>query len=81
MESGIRCKKFPRRLNRALQQFCPSCMFLRIRHCCFSFFLFSSGFALERKKQIPFIAGSLRTGARAVKGGGMSRLLERSGNP
>ena len=81
MERGVSGEKFPRRVDRAAQQFSPSCMFLRIRHCCFSFFHFSSGFVLEKKKQIPFIAGSLRTGARAVKGGGMSRLLERSGNP
>jgi hypothetical protein len=81
MESGIRCKKFPGRVDCAVEQFPPSRMFFRIRHCCFSFFLFSSGFILEKKKQIPFIAGSLRTGARAVKGGGVGRLLERSGNP
>ena len=81
MKSGVSGEKFHRRVYRAVQQFSPSCMFLRIRHCCFSFSFSSSGFVLERKKQIPFIAGSLRAGARAVKGGGMGRLLERSGNP
>jgi hypothetical protein len=81
MEGGVRGEKFPGRVDRAVQQFSPSRMILCIRHCCFSFFLFSSGFVLERKKQIPFIAGSLRTGARAVKGGGIGRLLERSKNP
>ena len=81
MESGICGVKFSRCVDRAVQQFPPSRMFLRVRHFCFPFFAFSSGFVLERKKQIPFIAGSLRTGERAVKGGGVSRLLERSGNP
>jgi hypothetical protein len=47
----------------------------------FSFSFFRAVVLLEKKKQIPFIAGSLRTGARAVKGGGVSRLLERSENP
>src|SRR6266404_3989832 len=55
--------------------------YLSLSFLLFSFFSFSSGFAARKKKQIPFIAGSLRTGACAVKGGGVSRSLERIGNP
>jgi hypothetical protein len=81
VESSVGGEKFSRRVDRTVQQFFPSCMFLLIRHSSFSFFLFRAVLLLEKKKQIPFIAGSLRTGARAVKGGGVSRSLERSGNP
>jgi hypothetical protein len=56
---------------------CSGGVFLCIRHCSFSFFpfLFSSGFPIRKKKQIPFIAGTLRTGACAVKGGGVKRFI------
>jgi hypothetical protein len=81
MESGVSRQQFSRRVDRAVKQLCPSFVIVCIRHCRFSFFPFSSGFAARKKKQIPFIAGSLRTGARAVKGGGVCRSLEKSGNP
>jgi hypothetical protein len=47
----------------------------------FLLFLFRAVLLLEKKNQIPSIVGSLRTGARAVKGGGVCRSLEKSGNP
>ena len=81
MEGRVCSQQFSRREDRAVKQFCPSFLIRCIRHCGFSFFLFRAVLLLEKKKQIPFIAGSLRTGARAVKGGGVSRLLERSENP
>ena len=81
MESGVSGQQFSRRVDRAVKQFCPSFMIVVYSSLSFLLFPFSSGFAARKKKQIPFIAGSLRTGARAVKGGGVCRLLEKSGNP
>jgi hypothetical protein len=42
----------------------------------FLLFFFRAVLLLKKKKQIPFVVGSLRASARAVKGGGVSRLLE-----
>jgi hypothetical protein len=50
VERGAGGEKFSRPVDCAAQQFSPSQMVLGIRHDCFSFFIFSSSFVLERKK-------------------------------
>src|SRR5712664_3714390 len=77
MESGVSGQQFPRRVDGAVKQLCPSFMIVCIRHCRFSFFPFSSGFAARKKKQIPFIAGSLRTRARRQGRRGMPFIGEK----
>jgi hypothetical protein len=72
MESGVGGEQFPRRMNRAVQQFCPSCVFLRIRHWV-SPLLFSSGFAARKKE-----ANSLHSGLIA---NGLARRQGRRGEP
>ena len=56
MGSAVGGEQLSRRMNRAVQQFSPSCVFLRIRHYG-SLLFFSSGFA-SRKKE----ANSLHSG-------------------
>ncbi len=50
MESGVSGEKFSRRVDRAVQQFSPSCMFLRYSSLLFLLFPFFERFCCSKKR-------------------------------
>src|SRR5208283_2929925 len=72
MKSGVGSEKFSRRVDCAVQQFSPSCVFLRICHCCFSSSFFER-FCCSKKE-----ANSLHSGLIAK---GSVRRQGRRGGP
>src|SRR6266478_5269025 len=72
MESGVSGQQFPRRVDRAMKQLCPSFMIVCIRHCGFLFFLFER-FCCSKKE-----ANSLHSGLIA---NGRVRRQGRRGKP